>query len=109
VLIFKTLEKQVIDFDFDWNLLTGLLFNDGDAWKSHRRFSLKTLKDFGFGKKSLESVLLEEADRMVDFFVAKKSEPVYVQTLFNLAILNVLWTIFAGKRWDMNEIQAGSI
>ncbi len=53
--------------------ISGLLFNDGEAWKSHRRFSLKTLKDFGFGKKSLESVLLEEADRMVDFFVEKVS------------------------------------
>jgi Cytochrome P450 len=57
----------------------GLIFNDGDAWKSHRRFSLKTLKDFGFGKKSLESVLLEESDRMVDFLVEKNSEPIYVQ------------------------------
>ena len=75
-----------------------MIFNDGDAWKSHRRFTLKTLKDFGFGKKSLESVLLEESDRMVEFFVEKNSEPIYVQTLFNLAILNVLWTIVAGKR-----------
>jgi hypothetical protein len=57
----------------------GLIFNDGDAWKSHRRFSLKTLKDFGFGKKSLESVLLEESDRMVDFLVEKNAEPIYVQ------------------------------
>jgi len=69
------------------------LFNDGASWKSHRRFSLKSLKDFGFGKKSLESVLVEEADRMVEFFVEKKSEPVYVQTLFNLVIDSILCSL----------------
>ena len=76
----------------------GLIFNDGESWKSHRRFTLKTLKDFGLGKSSLESVLIEEADRMGEFFMQKKKEPFLVQTLFNLVILNVLWTIVAGKR-----------
>ena len=52
----------------------GLIFNDGDSWKSHRRFTLKTLKDFGFGKSSLESVLIEEADRMGDYFVQQTAE-----------------------------------
>ena len=76
----------------------GLIFNDGDSWKSHRRFTLKTLKDFGFGKSSLESVLIEEADRMGDYFLLQKDQPFRVQTLFNLVILNVLWTVVAGKR-----------
>ena len=76
----------------------GLMFNDGSAWKSHRRFTLKTLRDFGFGKSSLEHVLIEEADRMGEFFLEQKNEPFLVQTLFNLVILNVLWTIVAGKR-----------
>ena len=78
--------------------ILGLMFNDGPAWKSHRRFTLKTLRDFGFGKSSLEHVLIEEADRMGDFFLQQKNEPFLVQTLFNLVILNVLWTIVAGTR-----------
>ena len=44
----------------------GLLFNDGQSWKAQRRYALKTLKDFGFGKKGLEGVLVEEADRLAD-------------------------------------------
>ena len=59
---------------------------------------MKSLRDFGFGKSSLEHVLVEEADRMGEYFIETKSEPFLVQSLFNLVILNVLWTIVAGKR-----------
>ena len=78
-----------------------MIFNDGSAWKSHRRFSLKALKDFGFGKSSLDHILIEEADRMGEFFMNQKNEPFLVQTLFNLVILNVLWTVVAGKRFEL--------
>ena len=50
------------------DLFLRLLFNDGEDWRNQRRFVLKVLKDFGFGRKSLEGVLIEEADRMADFF-----------------------------------------
>ena len=43
----------------DW-LPLRLMFNDEEGWKAQRRYVLKTLKDFGFGKKGLEGVLLEE-------------------------------------------------
>ena len=59
---------------------------------------MKSLRDFGFGKSSLEHVLVEEADRMGEYFIETNSEPFLVQSLFNLVILNVLWTIVAGKR-----------
>ena len=41
---------------------------------------------------------MEEADRMGEYFIETKCEPFLVQSLFNLVILNVLWTIVAGKR-----------
>lgn len=87
----------------------GLMFNEGPSWKSHRRFTLKTLRDFGFGKSSLESVLVEEADRMGDFFKEQNGQPFFVQTLFNLVILNVLWTIVAGKRYELSDPQVQNI
>ena len=59
---------------------------------------MKTLKDFGFGKKGLEGVLVEEADRMAEYFREKNGEPTIVLNLFNVAILNVLWQIVANHR-----------
>lgn len=75
-----------------------MIFNDGDSWKSQRRYALKTLKDFGFGKKSLEGVLIEEADRVGDYFREQNGEPTLVLNLFNVVILNVLWQIVANHR-----------
>ena len=75
-----------------------LIFNDGEEWKNQRRFILKTLKDFGFGKKSLEGVLVEEADKLADFFREQQGKPILMQNMFNVAILNILWVIVASHR-----------
>ena len=80
----------------------GLLFNDGQGWKAQRRYALKTLKDFGFGKKGLEGVLIEEADRMGEYFREQDGKPTLVLNLFNVAILNVLWQIVANHRYRAN-------
>ena len=75
------------------------MFNDEEGWKAQRRYVLKTLKDFGFGKKGLEGVLVEEADRMGEYFREKDGQPTLVVNLFNVAILNVLWQIVANHRY----------
>lgn len=38
----------------------GIVFTHGQQWTEQRRFALKTLRDFGFGKKSMEHVILDE-------------------------------------------------
>ena len=87
----------------------GLLFNDGQGWKSQRRYALKTLKDFGFGKKGLEGVLVEEADRMGEYFREQEGRPTLVLNLFNVAILNVLWQIVANHRYIISIIRIKSM
>ena len=45
--------------------LQGIIGSDGARWQDHRRFALKHLKDFGFGKIGLEGVIQEEAEDIV--------------------------------------------
>ena len=44
----------------------GLIFSRGKAWTDQRRFVLRVLRDFGFGKTSMEDTLLDEVDKLCD-------------------------------------------
>ena len=66
----------------------GIINTDGQTWSNQRRFSLKQLRDLGFGKKSLDSVMIEEIDDVIDEMIQKKN--VTMDSTFNVAIINVL-------------------
>ena len=45
---------------------------DGQLWSEQRRFTVRHLKDLGFGKTSLEGLMLQEvSDLMTDFQVSR--------------------------------------
>jgi hypothetical protein len=45
--------------------LTGFFFTDGSFWMEQRRFSLRHLRDLGFGRKSLDGIILDEAEELI--------------------------------------------
>ena len=44
----------------------GITNSNGPRWTEQRRFALKHLRDLGFGTKSLDLVMVHEADRVID-------------------------------------------
>ena len=46
----------------------------------------------------MEGVLVEEADKLADFFREQQGKPILMQNMFNVAILNILWVIVASHR-----------
>ena len=83
----------------------GLINTCGQPWTSHKRFTLKTLKDFGFGKNSLDEVIHEEADELINSLIEvnEANGEVKMDTNFNVAVINVLWKLVASKRFDPKE------
>ena len=83
----------------------GLLDPDiGPSWKDQKRFVLKTLKDYGFGKKA-EDNIKEEAKTMINFITdnINRDEDFLIKDVFNIPVVNVIWKMVANKSFAMNS------
>ena len=83
----------------------GIITNSGQEWKEQRRFTIHHLKDFGFGKSSMEGIIINEANELCEQIRKTKDKDFAMDCLFNATVLNVLWNIVAGKRYDISNSQ----
>lgn len=75
----------------------GVVNTEGNIWEVHRRFSLRQLRDFGFGKNTMESLIMDEVHEMTEMLKKKGGKPVgEIKEKFSLAVVNSLWTIVGG-------------
>ena len=47
-------------------VVRGIIHNSGAVWQEQRRFALRALRDFGFGKSDMESFINEEVQQFCD-------------------------------------------
>ncbi|XP_040578821.1 cytochrome P450 18a1 [Lepeophtheirus salmonis] len=83
----------------------GIINNEGPMWQSQRRFALTNLKNLGFGKKSLESVIYNEVHHLfevIDEMIDGCSD-VLIHDIFHVPIINVLWSIIASHRFEYSQ------
>ncbi|XP_015517474.2 methyl farnesoate epoxidase [Neodiprion pinetum] len=87
----------------------GIIFTDGTTWKEQRRFSLKNLRDFGFGRKTMEDIILNEAVTLARIIEEKSNDgPIRnVDRIATVAVLNSLWYLTANTRYDQEKEDAG--
>ena len=50
----------MLESDLDFYLKT--LYSEGKTWVDQRRFALRTLRDFGFGKQGMEEMIQDEVE-----------------------------------------------
>lgn len=81
----------------------GIVFNNGHVWEEQRRWSLRKLRDFGFGKSSMEGIILDEVKEVLDYFREKKGVAIKIEDRFNIATLNALWTLLTGNRLTQDD------
>ncbi|XP_021943304.2 farnesoate epoxidase-like [Folsomia candida] len=87
----------------------GILIGVGHPWKEMRRFTLKTLKNFGFSKRSvMGNVMSSEANLIQDELIqmSKSSKDGTIRIVgdfFAVSTLNIVLWMVTGKRCDRND------
>ncbi|KAM4696328.1 cytochrome P450 2A6-like [Rhinophrynus dorsalis] len=81
----------------------GLSFSNGERWRQMRHFSLRTLRDFGMGRKSIEVKIQEEAHYLVEEFRKSKGIPIEPHKAIMDAVSNVFCSIFFGNRFEYSD------
>ena len=71
----------------------GVLFTHGSYWRELRRFLLRNLRDFGFGKTSMEDLFQDEIAKLCQQLSKKCGEPLDLSGTMNISVVNALWSI----------------
>lgn len=85
------------------------MFVEGDFFREQRRFTLRNLRDFGFGKTSSEQMIHEEIHDLIssiELSVKSQAEGIVdFENIFNMSMINILWAIVGGERFSHQDIR----
>ena len=81
----------------------GIGWTNGEQWKHAKRFALSSMRDFGFGKKTLEERIQEEAVSMCQELKKVTGQPRDPSILFGDAISNIVCSICFGTRFEYTD------
>ncbi|XP_050761702.1 cytochrome P450 2K4-like [Gymnogyps californianus] len=81
----------------------GIAFSHGELWKTMRRFTLSTLRDFGMGKRTVEIRILEEVNSLIKYFESHHGKPFDTKMILNNAVSNVICSILFGERFEYDD------
>lgn len=93
---------------------SGIVFTDGDLWEKQRRFSVKALRSLGLGMTGMVQQVEKEASELVKSLIyqSDNGEEVSIQNecnLFDVSVINVLWSIVRGERYELNDPRLTSL
>lgn len=75
----------------------------GSVWREQRRFSLKTLRNLGFGRKTFDEKISEEIDYLSSVIDSFKSEAVRVREFLGPSVSNVISQLVIGERYAFKD------
>ena len=70
---------------------------------------MRTLRDFGFGKQGMEEMIQDEVEMFKSLILKSEEEPFDFINQFNLPILNALWRLTVGERFEYDDPKLMSI
>ncbi|XP_052087444.1 cytochrome P450 2C15-like [Mytilus californianus] len=83
----------------------GVTAQNGHAWKTHRTFMVTALRKLGFGKKSMESKVLEESQHFLSVLSDSNGDPINVADPIYVAVSNIICSVALGRRFDYKDAE----
>ncbi|XP_004590596.2 cytochrome P450 2K6-like [Ochotona princeps] len=83
----------------------GIVFSHGETWKTMRRFSLTTLRNFGMGKRTIEDTIIGECQHLIQNFESYRGKPFEIKAVLNASVANIIVSVLFGKRFDYQDPQ----
>ena len=82
----------------------GLLDTDNTTfWREQKRFVLKCLRDYGFGRKSEQNIQDEAKSLVNHIFEQNNSEDILIKDMFNISVVNVIWKMVANETFALDS------
>uniref|UniRef100_A0A1A9WS92 Cytochrome P450 n=1 Tax=Glossina brevipalpis TaxID=37001 RepID=A0A1A9WS92_9MUSC len=81
----------------------GITGVDGPLWYKHRHFSMKQLRNVGFGRTPMEKYIEKETDRLLTYIENLNGLPVWPGSFLAHVVINVLWTLVANKHFAYED------
>lgn len=82
---------------------TGMTSWNGDLWKEHRRFALRTLRTLGVGKPEMENLISEEIESLNKQFEAHNGQPLIVRNFLAPNASNIVFTVMNGYGFNEDD------
>ncbi|KAL3875523.1 hypothetical protein ACJMK2_033468 [Sinanodonta woodiana] len=87
----------------------GIVSTSGDVWKENRKFTLTTLRNFGFGKTSLEEKIHTEISILLSEITKQNEEPFRIQLLVQTSVSNVINAMIFGRHFKHDDPKFGKV
>ena len=82
---------------------------EAPAQTEQRSFAVRFLRNKFVGKQNLENLIRIELNELFNWIRSHKGEPIVLKKRLHLAVVNTIWTLITGQRYDHDDPQLLSI
>ncbi|KAJ0184116.1 hypothetical protein K1T71_000539 [Dendrolimus kikuchii] len=83
----------------------GITSADGPLWREQRQYTVKQLKNVGFGKTHMEKEIQIDLKNILEYIEENRHKPINPNHVFSQAVVNILWKYVAGKRIEEERLK----
>ncbi|KAJ8378425.1 hypothetical protein AAFF_G00242400 [Aldrovandia affinis] len=83
----------------------GIVFGVGESWKTMRRFTLSTLRDFGMGRSTIADRIEDEVQKVMEIFMQHQGRPFDPIINISSAVSNIICILVFGHRFEYDDPQ----